>query len=352
MKELQILDVIGGVADDLVLEAKEAPRMNAKNPRPLRIALIAAIVAVVFAITAAAIFYSRSTEQLAHKWAEAGIGDPAIGEEIEVTAEQLAYIESRTMPLDQSATDSGITVNLETMTCMEHEVIIPCTAVMTEDCTLPYKSEDVMLVPDLQGVYWNNPAYGRIQGQRDTGGPSEFDLLGWGAVPNDANFCDGQTMLEVKINMIHVLPLGGSYSNELAVVEGAWNFTIPIPEMEAETKCTVDPTPIEEAFGLRNTEFQITSAGLCMTATGNYGFHPRMYLDRLDADLDGRFAVEVYLRDGAKIPEIRTDAEEKDGCTEFVMTWVPIDPTTIDHITVFDGETETEIDLPLIINKT
>ena len=64
MKELQILDVIGGVADDLVLEAKEAPMMKTKNTRPLRIALIAAAITVLMTVTVLGVYAARNWDQV------------------------------------------------------------------------------------------------------------------------------------------------------------------------------------------------------------------------------------------------------------------------------------------------
>ena len=63
MKELQILDAIGGVADDLVLEAKEASTVK-KQIRPLRRILTAAAVAALLAMTVLAAYAARHWDQV------------------------------------------------------------------------------------------------------------------------------------------------------------------------------------------------------------------------------------------------------------------------------------------------
>ena len=59
MKELQILDVIGNIADDLVLEAKEASVMKRRFSRSARMAMIAAAVIALMTMTALGVYAAR-----------------------------------------------------------------------------------------------------------------------------------------------------------------------------------------------------------------------------------------------------------------------------------------------------
>ena len=59
MKELQILDVIGNIADDLVLEAKEASVMKRRFSRSARMAMIAAAIIALMTMTALGVYAAR-----------------------------------------------------------------------------------------------------------------------------------------------------------------------------------------------------------------------------------------------------------------------------------------------------
>lgn len=331
-----------------ILAAARVPETKKPGGRLLRVGLIAAVLTVALSVTAVAIVgYSRSTRQLEENWKDAETIDSQWNlEEGTVLSEaQKDYMEGRTVQLRQTATDAGVTITLDSMTCMSHAVYIAAQSEMTSDCVLDYAPEDVDIRPENINFYWENPDYGRVMGQQAMIGPKEMDFEGWNSVPNDANLCDGKTVLEIEIRSLSVLNKAGA-NEELAQIPGVWNFTIELPALDAEPEYTVEAGPLEDTFGMTDAEFQITSTGCRLNMPDAFQLSIRLNLGTEDEDGRTKIVADFFLKDGTKIPNFGAGGVVENGRVEYVIGWIPIDPTTLDHVVITDGETE--ITLPMI----
>lgn len=317
-----------------------------RNRRVLRMGVLAAALVAAMGITAAAwMQYSRSVENLAEEWQVAGQIDREL-EEASMTEEQLAYLEGRTVPLDLSATAEGITVRLESITCTDHDVYVAWSCQADDEMTERYQLEENLLRPEFWDYYWENPGYGRILGQMATVDPEgRLEMTGWRSIPNDAKLCDGKTTLEVEIKTLAVITptLEGRLPEEcLAEITGSWNFTVELPQMDSAPEFTVDTAPLEEAFGVTDAVFQITSSGCRLVMPDSFALTDRAGIAECNDIFEGvtHFAVEFYLKDGTKIPDFGAGGEVKDGTVEYIIGWPPVIPEELHHVVVFDGETE------------
>lgn len=321
---------------------------NARLHRPTRMGVLVAVLAVVFSFSvAAAVLYSRNTQLLANEWTFAGEYDREIEEEAIMSEEQLAYIDSRTYPVDLSATDSGITVTLESITCTNHRLYFSL-GYMSEK----FPPDKYNLLPVFYDYYWTNPSYGSVLGQKSllTSGADRLDFYTWRSIPDDACITDGNTVLELQIRKICYAPHGTEYSSvaELPYIEGNWSLSIPIPEVEASPEFTVETTILEETFGIPYADILITSSGCRLITPSDHDMGTGVYAGpyRVNGADIMYYTLEFYLKDGTKIPNFGSEGCIENGEIETIIDWLPIDPATIDHMTVFDGETE--VTLPVI----
>ena len=335
-------------AQQRILASARVPETKKPKGRLMRVGLIAAVLVVGLSMTVAAIVgYSKSTRQLEENWNDAGVIDSQWNlEEGTILSEaQLDYMEGRTVQLQQSVTDAGIKATLDSMTCMSHGVYIAAQYEMMPDCVLDYVPEDVDIRPEDINFYWSNSDYGQVMGQQAMIGPREMDLEGWDSVPNDANLCDGKTVLEIEIRSLAVLNKNGA-NEELAQIPGAWNFTIEIPALDVEPEYTVNAAPLEDAFGVTGAEFQITSTGCRLNMPDAFHLTIRDNLGKQDDEETTGLVMDFYLKDGTKIPNFGAGGFVENGRMETVIGWTPLDPTTLDHVVITDGETE--VTLPII----
>ena len=329
-----------------------------RTVRPLRVALIAAAVVVLLTGTAlAVVHYTRSADVLEQRWG-------LFGEE-QMTQEQKDYLEQRSANIGERVTDQGITVTVDSVTCVTDRVYLALS--------YEFDPEQYEQVAECGAIGWicyaNNESIGAMEnssmGERpvETPEPAVFESeisATFADLPEGANLGDGKTTLRLEISQICWKDQVDG-PNEFTV-DGSWTFEFPLPQSEAPENKTSDAVlsfdGTELDFGenllLQIEDIQVSETACKFTVT----------TDNEDYIFVGGDGVQAELARAAEpdVPFLTVFAVMDDGAMAYGgagMTWdestdkdhwsvewaTPLDPDSVVSLIFSDGATEIEVPL-------
>lgn len=348
MKELDFFDALGGMAEDLIVEAKEVP-MKQKRPltRPVKLALIAAAVVAALTGTVLAVYqYTRITDRMAARWESLG--------ETQMPEAEKEYIEEKSTEVGYIAADQGITITADSVTCTEFTVYVLYH--------IELDPEQYDLNQDYYHITWGkgsttyvkNDAYGTEPVTGGGGMPEEgdgywtyhtyeFDL------PDGARLNDGQTVFHTDLTLLR--------SVTGFEVSGNWSFEFPLPDGDAvETKEVTVPDQtlcFSDGKALEISEIVISENNISFcaattkftTSDGAASLEQQMVEFPMMRDELAYYLVEAVQEDGTNVPT-NVAGRWDDGSNRWDIRWAaPIDPTTVSALRFSNGAEEIEIPL-------
>lgn len=337
MKNSDIFWALYDMDDDLIREAKEVSIMNAKQSKPLRIALIAAAVVVLLAGTAlAVVHYTGNAERLEQAWNEMP------GDDMSQTHKD--FIEVRSCDLGETAEDQGISITVDSVT-------------VTEDTIYYTYTMDLGSAAEHFSGYMNADYTAVLSdGTVCNGGQSVADLaLG----PDDPkqvlasivafDLPDGDTLsegtLQIDISAVTV--------DDLRRIEGSWRFEISLPACRDSAHYDVDePICFPDGAELTLSDLIVSEAKISFDYTANVpqviildgeGFDIDM-VKAADPDVGTVYVFFAKLENGTSIPiSGGGSSQDENGVNHAEFYWIaPIDITDVASIVFTDGETEIE----------
>lgn len=340
---------------------KEAAMKKVKKQRtvrPLRVALIAAAVVVLLTGTAlAVVHYTRSADVLEQRWG-------LFGEE-QMTQEQKDYLEQRSANIGEHVTDQGITVTVDSVTCVTDRVYL---ALRYE-----FAPEQYEQVAECAAIGWNcyanNESIGTMENSRlgerlvETSGPGVFESeisATFADLPEGANLGDGKTTLRLEISQICWKDQVDG-PNEFTV-DGSWTFEFPLPQSEAPENKTSDAVlsfdGTELDFGenllLQIEDIQVSETACKFTVTTDNEDYIFIGGDGVQAELaraaepDVLFlTVFAVMDDGAMAyGGAGMTWDESTDKDHWSVEWAtPLDPASVVSLIFSDGTTEIEAPL-------
>lgn len=334
------------VPDNSVIKEVCMKRIRKKSIRPLRIAVVAAIIVILLAGTVLGISYAKSTILLEDAWNRQA--------EESFTQEQKDYVEVRSADIGESVTDKGVTITLESVTCTTDVVYL----------LFRYEFDPGMF--DLNNINTCTDAFTSVRVENGEYSSERFDSSGssekqadavlvkreyyFEDIPENANLGDGETIMYIEIPTVWV----GYEEEVIPDVEGSWNFGFTLPEAESSPEVTAD-TKITFDCGteLNVSDISVNESGCSFVASAdNYDY---FFCDSMNAELVRaaepvllQITVEAKLEDGTVIPSSGANAgydEELDAEVWKIMWSAPVDPSTVISLVFSDGIMEYLIDL-------
>lgn len=362
MKELDFFDAMGGIAEDLVTEAKEIPMKPKKRmTRPVKLALIAAaLVALLTGTVLAVMHYTRSADMLEENW-NAGVS-------AEMTQEHKNYLEQRSATIGERVTDQGITVTVDSVTCVTDRAYLALRYAFDPE------QYDLNQVAECGAINWNCYAssgsagtlacYSINERPVETPEPGVFEMevtVSFEDSPEGTNLGDGNTTLRLELSQICWKEQVDGPSEHL--VDGSWLFEFPLPQSETPENKTSDAVlnfdGIELDFGekllLQIEDIQVSETACKFTVTTDNEDYIFVGGDGVQAELARAaepdvpcLTVYAVMSDGDMAyggAGMRLDANtDRDNWT---LEWAtPLDPDSVVSLIFSDGTTEIEIPLP------
>lgn len=341
MKNSDLFWALHNMDEDLI---EEALVMNKKRPmRPIKMALIAAIVVILLAGTVQAIvLYARSAELLEHSWNETA-DEP-------MAQEQKDYIEERSAASGESVTDNGITITMDSITCTETEVTL---ILGIESAQKSSQEEDYTW--SIINCYAENPEWGTQRASFTNNHLRDSNNEQWNVttctfsdLPEEARLNDGNTSLHIEITEVS----GGT---EGALLEGLWSFEVPLPESDStERKEATSAMRFSSDVTLEIMDITVTDTAVSFAVdsnteryniTGATAFADMMRNAEPDTTI---LTIEARAADGSMIPfgSAGRALEEATGLDLWNISWAaPLDPSQITALIFSDGITAVEIPL-------
>ena len=343
MTELDFFDVIGEIADDLVLEEKEVPMKQTKRiPHPAKTILIAAaIVAALTGTALAMMHYTRSANALEHTW-----NDMASNE---MAQSHKDAIEAKSADLGESVTDQGITITVDSVSVTNDTAYLLYTIVPPnpDDQFTGILSETIQVTASDGTTYSAEAAVADRLVEGSDSGASYYRILSC-ELPEGVTLSHGQLTMDISSLML----------NDMEQTEGAWNFSFTLPEIEAAQNYDVNQTiHFADDITLEISNISVSESRITFDYVSN---RPEVMILDGDAFTAGEVAAadpdvqQVYtfyarLSDGTSVPvtggsSVYRKSNQVNEC-EFYWS-APIDLSMLESITFSDGSTEIEIPLP------
>lgn len=350
MKALDFFDALGDIAEDLVTEAKEVPmKQNKRMTRPVKIALIAAAIVVLLTGTVLAVYqYTRITDRMAARWDSL--------RETQMPEEEKEYIEGKSTEVGYSATDQGITITADSVTCTESTAYVLFHIQLDPEQYSPDKEYGHITWGKGSTTYVENSAYGTAPVTGGGGMPEEGDGDGYWSyrtyefdLPDGARLNDGQTVFHTELTLLRSV-----FGFE---VSGNWNFAFPLPESDAvETKEVL--VPDQTLFFSNGKTLEISeiviSENMITFCAATTKFTTSDGAASLDQDMEefpmmrdkmAYYLVEAVQEDGTIVPT-NVAGRRDDGSNRWDIRWAaPINPATVSALRFSNGTEEIEIPL-------
>lgn len=316
-------------------------RIESKRHRPLRMLLIAAAIVALLAGTAvAAIYYTNITNRMEANWNALGGS--------EMTQEQKDFVESKSASINESVTDNGVTVTIDSVTCAEDKVWVL------------YRIESD--VEDVRNT-WRPTAYvttagGEVIEATVRGGSGSLDENGsrifqqtyeFPNLPENVSLTDGTTTMTVEITELYALPEAGQEDEGAVFVEGQWIFSFLLPESETAASVSADATlNFESGVVLTLHGIAVSESGCSFSVEANsdeYSFVESNLLELVKAaepELQ-HYAVTANLSTGgtASSGGVHMSYNEDTGEDDWSIEWsAPLDPAQVVSLVFTDGDTE------------
>ena len=342
MTELDFFDVIGEIADDLVLEEKEVPMKQTKRiTHPAKTILIAAAIVAALTGTALAVMhYTRSADALEHTW-----NDMASNE---MAQSHKDAIEAKSADLGESVTDQGITITVDSVSVTNDTVYLLYTVALTnpDDQFAGILNETIPVTASDGNTYSAEPAVADRLVEDSDSGASYYRVLSC-ELPDGVTLSHGQLTMDISSLML----------NDMEQTEGTWNFSFTLPETEAVQNFDVDQTlHFADDITLDISNISVSESRITFDYVTN---RPEVMILNGDAFTAGEVAAadpdvqQVYtfyarLSDGTSVPvtggsSVYSESRQVSEC-EFYWS-APIDLSMLEAITFSDGSTEIEIPL-------
>ncbi len=340
MTELDFFDVIGEIADDLVLEEKEVPMKQHKRiSHPAKTILIAAAIVAALTGTALAVMhYTKSADALEHTW-----NDMASNE---MAQSHKDAIEARSADLGESITDQGITITVDSVSVTNDTVYLLYTVAtpVSDDQFSGILNETVQIAASDGNTYSAEPAVADRLVKDSDSGASYYRILSC-ELPDGVTLSHGQLIMDISSLML----------NGMEQTAGSWNFSFTLPETEAVQSFDIDQTlHFADDVTLELSNISVSESRI----TFNYvSSRPEvMVLDgdaftaeevlAADPDVQQVYTFYACLSDGTSVPvtggsSIYSESRQVHECEFYWST--PIDLTALESIAFSDGNTEIEI---------
>lgn len=341
MTELDFFDVIGKIADDLVLEEQEVPmKQNKRIPHPVKTLLIAAAIVAALTGTALAVMhYTRSANALEHTWNEMASN--------EMAQSNKDAIEAKSADLGESVTDQGITITVDSVSVTNDTVYLLYTvaAPPPNNQLSGILNETIQVNASDGNTYSAEAAVADRLVEDSDSGASYYRILSC-ELPDGVTLSNGQLTMNISSLML----------NNMEQTEGTWNFSFTLPETEAVQSFDVDQTlQFEHDTTLEISDISVSESRITFNYVSN---RPEvMILDdafiaeevmAADPDVQQVYTFYAQLSDGTSVPVTGGNSvyNESHQVNECKFSWsVPIDLSMLESITFSDGSTEIEIPL-------
>ena len=342
MTELDFFDVIGEIADDLVLEEKEVPmKQNKRITHPAKTILIAAAIVAALTGTALAVMhYTRSADALEHTW-----NDMASDE---MAQSHKDAIEAKSADLGESVTDQGITITVDSVSVTNDTVYLLYTvaAPTPDDQFCGILNETIQVTASDGNTYSAEAAVADRLVEDSDSGASYYRILSC-ELPEGVTLSHGQLTMDISSLML----------NDMEQTEGTWNFSFTLPETETAQSFDVDQAlQFAGDITLEVSNVSISESRITFDYVSN---RPEVMILNGDAFTAGEVTAadpdvqQVYtfyarLSDGTSVPvtggsSVYSESKQVNEC-EFYWS-VPIDLSALESIMFSDGSTEIEIPL-------
>lgn len=312
-----------------------------RTVRPLRVALIAAAIVVLLTGTAlAVVHYTRITDSMESNWNEWA--------ETQMTEEHKDFIEARSAGIGESATDQGITVTIDSVTCTEDTVYLMIDYELDPEL---YDTENVMTCLNVMtNKYVENEDYGTSEGGSGGGHESGYYFT-FEKLPEGARLNDGKTTMHMEMSEIVLL----TKDNTEPHVTGTWNFAFLLPESETVEENTSDVVlNFDSGIAMELSGISVKETGCkfsVVTEADNYLFSAggeNAELARAAEPDMMVFTVDVVMADGTKVPSSGSSMDTYEGSNvdEWTIEWsAPLKPADVVSLIFSDGTTEIEVPL-------
>lgn len=351
MSKINLAWAMTDIAEDLILSAQEGPdMMKAGIKRPIKLALVAAIVVVLLAGAAFAVYqYTKSAERLESDWNETA--------ETTMTQEQKDFVEARSADLGESVTDQGITVTIDSVTCTKDSAIILYTVMLDPDV---YDVDRIVGASDaLSQIRVESESYGTVKSS--TGSSDGISMENGTQIrkltchfkdlPEEAAINDGKTTILIEMNTFWIgTEEGYGEDGMLPDVTGKWSFAFSLPASASNTeKTSTETIHFTKVLDLKiyNISVDETAINFCITPADraeepNYRFSDTGEMTEFP-DV-ANFTAVAYLADGTAIPTNETSGSY-DGIEEWchIHFVAPVDPSEISSVVFSDGVDEIEV---------
>lgn len=342
MTELDFFDVIGEIADDLVLEEKEVPMKQHKRiSHPAKTILIAAaIVAALTGTALAVVHYTRSANALEHTW-----NDMASDEMVQSHKDA---IEAKSADLDESVTDQGITITVDSVSVTNDTVYLLYTTALPQsgDQLSAILDETIQVTASDGNTYSAEPAVADRLVEESDSGASYYRILSC-ELPDDVTLSHGQLTMDISSLML----------NDMEQTEGTWNFSFTLPETEAAQSFGVDQTlQFEHDTTLEISNISVSESRITFDYVSsrpevmilNGGAFTAGDVAAADPDVQQVYTFYARLSNGTSVPvtggsSVYNESRRVNECEFYWST--PIDLTALESIAFSDGSTEIEIPL-------
>ena len=351
MSKINLAWAMTDIAEDLILSAQEEPDMMKPGiKRPIKLALIAAIVVVLLAGAAFAVYqYTRSAERLESDWNETA--------ETTMTQEQKDFVEARSADLGESVTDQGITVTIDSVTCTKDSAIILYTVMLDPDI---YDVNRIIGASDaLSQIRVESESYGTVK--KSTGGGEGLSMENgvqirtqichFKDLPKEAAINDGKTTIFIEMNTFWIYAEKGyGEDGKFPDVTGKWSFAITLPASESVTeKTSAETIHFTKVLDLEiyNISVNESAINFCVEPAEraeepNYRFSDTGEMTEFPDVVN--FTAVAYLADGTAIPTNETSGSY-DGTEEWchIHFVAPVDPSEVSSVVFSDGIDEIEV---------
>ena len=343
MKELDFFDIIGSIADDLVLEETEVPMKQHKRiTHPAKIILITAAIAAALTGTALAVMhYTKSADALEHTW-----NDMASDE---MAQSHKDTIEAKSADLGESVTDQGITITVDSVSVTND------TAYLFYTVALPRPDaqggeilrDTIQLTASDGNTYFPEAVVADRLVESSDSGASYYRILSC-ELPDGITLSHGQMTMDISSLTL----------NDMEQVEGTWSFSFTLPEVETAQSYYLDQTlSFSQGIDLEISDLSISQSRItfdyaCTKAEAmilDGDAFTAQEVNAADPDVQYICTFQARLSDGTSVPVTGGSSvyRESRQVNECAFYWsVPIDLSMLEAIVFSDGTTEIQIPVP------
>ena len=344
------------IDEDLILGVEPERTTRRKTRRPVRLVLIAAVVAVLLAGAALAVYqYTRITESLANRWEVLG--------DTEMPEAQKDYIEQKSSGIGTSVTDQSMTITLDSLTATETSIYLlfeiqPDVTIYGE---IDPNVEYVIAPFDAEGSI-ENPNFGNVEVNHYGGNSEDIDggyweslILSFDDLPENARLNDGETSLHLSIHTLIQGIAGIGAPADSPTISGTWAFDVLLPSSAPATAITSSrQLEFSNEAVLHISDLMVDSKCASFnvqTEIGEYSFVDSGTQEALAhaAQPDAKFfTVTAKLDDGTAIPTggIKEEKTQQANLDRWIIDWsAPMDPERIASLLFSDGINEIEVSL-------